>query len=212
MLAPATCASRRALEAARRRDMVKKTDEDATPITAANHRAGRDHVDAPPTSGRKFLQARPSRPAACEPWRRRSPIRRSQRAASFTGTPPARAWRALRRAARGLHFRPWRAAHRQAAADVGQHNEEIFGELGFRGPKARMRKNADLASDTPEHRAREALHACTESTPAVADSLRRAPHMTARSQCSCAPFSKAAFWSGEASFWCLAFHCSNGSP
>ena len=33
-------------------------------------------------------------------------------------------------------------------------------------------------------------------------------------QCLCAAddFSKAAFCSFEASFWCLAFHCSNGSP
>ena len=33
-------------------------------------------------------------------------------------------------------------------------------------------------------------------------------------QCLCATetFSNAAFLSGDVSFWCFAFHCSNGSP
>ena len=40
------------------------------------------------------------------------------------------------------------------------------------------------------------------------------PHEKRCVQCLCAAddFSKAAFWSFEASFWCFAFHCSNGSP
>ena len=39
-------------------------------------------------------------------------------------------------------------------------------------------------------------------------------YATDRVQCLCAAdaFSKAAFFSGDASFWCFAFHCSNGSP
>ena len=40
------------------------------------------------------------------------------------------------------------------------------------------------------------------------------PDANALDQCLCTveDFSKAAFCSFEASFWCLAFHCSNGSP
>ena len=40
------------------------------------------------------------------------------------------------------------------------------------------------------------------------------PRPAAKAQCFCAAddFWNAAFCSGEASFWCFAFHCSNGSP
>ena len=102
-----------------RPEMVKKTNDGATPITPARSpRWRRSCSPAPPTNGRNSCRRAMCRPAACAPWARRSPTRSSPHAASFTGTRRQRHGGRLRRAARGVHLRARRTAHRRRAADA----------------------------------------------------------------------------------------------
>ena len=111
-----------------RPDMIKRTNDERDAdhareiavlseimLHAHRGRMGGIFAGPPRAGGARAQHGRGDRrSAACEPRRHSSPRHR-----------PWNGGR-LRRAARRLHLRPWRPAHRRAAAELGQHNEEIL--------------------------------------------------------------------------------------
>ena len=117
-----------------RPDMIKKTNDERDADHAREiARAGGDHADAHRRRmGRIPASATTCRPRACARWAKRSPIRSSRAAASSTATTA----RPGIEGGFGVPLAAFTFAHGGPRIDtppptLGQHNEEIFGELGL---------------------------------------------------------------------------------